>query len=309
MNVNYSFNNESIVKESQEFPRIMNKQEKKELQDIIKIMNSTNQGTGRGIIGYNLQYNQVKCPIEIMEEIDQKIREYDEFIQEKKKIYDANNNSIQFMEEEENDNNNSDNKENNNKDNIETEFLKKYKLYLKNRAEEEQLDRRQQNELESLDKELRQLKEEEEKEKKTLFFLERNISQTKEQIKENKDKEKQMLKEREVNFCNFSLLLEENNKLTNEIDALKRIKNYQEKAKEVMEKEKEIFIKEKEIEKDLCIICKKEPRTYFFANCHHLVIGKNCYKKEKDKNIKNNRCPFCNTISDIAFTVNLGDNI
>lgn len=248
-------------KDNEEFPKVMTKQDKDELISIIDILNS--QSEPKDKIGINLQYRQVKIPINVMLSFKNRKNEYHK-----------------FLENEKND--------------------KIISEYEENKSKEEQFNRRKAIEIENLTKNIKKLNCEESELQQEIDNISNNLINIKiktDKIGKEKDRCKSNILKYEYDLNNLNQevekLQQENEEKIQRQERLRALDKYIEERKRLRDKE--------EILKNmLCYKCKSRLRNVFYSNCKHLALCRECYKENKsfDK-----RCPICLKVSEMVIKI------
>lgn len=260
--------------EPEEFPKVMGKQEKEELYSIMDKINRENEKTGKGKIGINFQYSQIKVPISILKEMEDKIKEY---------------NKIIIKEEKEEDNS------------ITNSTNESKKLFTENKRKEEQLVRKHRINLADIDKNIHKINNEEQKIKLKLNSITTNINEYKENMKKTRNEQNEISKEKNDNFDIVSGLEKVINKSQIEIEEKGKKKKFNERIIDIYEKKKNLKEKGNLVRKNLCYACHKEIRKMLYLGCLHLAICYSCFNKNKKKFI--DKCPICSKKSEMTIGV------
>ena len=237
-----NYSNREKQKDNEQFPKIMTKEDTKELISLVETLNKNAEPKDK--IGLNLQYRQVKIPSDIYHSLKNR-----------------KNDSLKSLEKE--------------------KIEKIESLYEENKSKEEQFNRRMQLEIEKYDKKLKKLNAEEaelgldydgimtniahirndteklrnEKEESYNFILknENEEKKLKEELEKlQKNYEEKILKQQI--FKDFDEYIERNNKIINE---------------------------EKKVKELLCFKCKMKLRKIYYSGCKHLALCKECYSNNK----------------------------
>ena len=228
------------IKENEQFPKVITKEDTKELISIIESLNSKLSPQDK--IGFNLQYRQVKLPSNVFQELKKRKSE-----------------SMKIIDKEKVD-----------KINL---------LYEKNKSKDEQINRAKLLEIENLEKNLKKLNREEadilrECENSTLNLsnLRTKTNNMRYELRErNKEYDK---KESEYNNDNtqFNETEKYYQEILNKREEKSVLENYRKKKFKV---EKE----EKELKRMLCHACQGEKKMIYYSACRHLSLCKKCYSK------------------------------
>ena len=256
-------------KESEQYPRIMSKEDTKELSSIINLLNSSSAENEK--IGLNLQYRQVKIPQTIYNALNQRRLNCKNYLENEKK--DKNNNDI-------------------------------IDLYEENKSAEENFIRSKMFEIENLEKKIKKLNSEEaqliqeiDNGKNNL----KNLSQKLNLIQNENEKIKNFIKSNESEEKNMQIKIkeiqEQNIKQKEKLENLKNVEKYTKEKQRIKEEESKI-------KKMLCYKCKSQPRIVYYSVCEHLALCKNCHA-EAGYNLK---CPICKLDNEFVFNVDLGKN-
>ena len=251
-------------KESEQFPKIMTKEDTKELSSIINSLNSSSSQNEK--IGLNLQYRQVKIPKSIFDSLKQRKKNAQHFLETEKK--DENNNNILSQYEE-------------------------------NKSKEEQYIRWKMFEIENLEKKIKKLNSEEnallqeqQKIKYNLYNITNTINAAQNEIiKINNYISTNKKEEKEINE-KIKEIETENGNMIQKIKAMENLEMHIKEKKNI--KNEEINIK-----KMLCCKCKDQPSIYFYSVCKHLALCKKCYAKKNN----NAYCPICSQKNELVIKV------
>ena len=227
-------------KENEQFPKVMTKEDTKELVSIIETLNS--QAEEKDKIGLNLQYRQLKLPSKMYFSL--KTRKNQHFL-------------YQDKEKEEN-------------------ILSEYE---KNKSKEEQFNRRQILEIEKLNKKLKKINQEEiemNREADNIMINITNLENKIDNIRNEKDKNCNYVLAKEIEVRQYAEELEKLNseydKKLNEHEKLKEFEKY-------IEEKEELLKEEEKIKKLLCHICHSKKRLIYYTGCKHLSLCKKCYSE------------------------------
>lgn len=230
-------------KENEDFPKVMTKEDTKELISIIETINS--QADPKDKIGLNLQYRQLKLPSNVY------------FALKNRKNMQLKNTDKEKEEK----------------------ILSEYE---KNKSLEEQYNRRQLLEIEHLNKILKKLNQEEVEMSREFDNITNNITNLKnktEILRNEKDKNINSVLEKEIEVRQCA---EELERLKNECEfQLNEHEKMKEYEKLVEEKEK-LNKDEENIKKILCHNCHTKKRVIYYTGCKHLSLCKKCYSEHKE---------------------------
>ena len=250
-------------KESEEFPKIMSKEDTKELSSIINLLNSSSANNEK--IGLNLQYRQVKLPQNIYNSLKERKLKAQNYLENETK----NENNVKVIS-----------------------------LYEENKSTEEQYIRSKIFEIENLERKIKKLKLEEaklnqesENARNSLINSNAELENVKEEknriqnyINNNKTEGKKLEEKiAEIQEINIKKMKKKEN-----LKSLERYRNERNRAKE----------DDYQIKKLLCVKCNEHPRDYFYTKCQHLALCKNCYIKAN-----NSECPICKQKSELVMKV------
>lgn len=226
-------------KENEQFPKVMTKEDTRELISVIESLNSKLDQEDK--IGINLQYRIVKLSSFVLNYLKQRKME-----------------SSKCKE-----------KEKEKGENI-------LNIYEKNKSEEEQFNRRQSLELEKLNKKLKLLKAEEEDIDSEIKKIETNIDNY--NIKTNKlrveeDKINNIIVQKEIEAKQIEEeLINVENEYEKNRDCLERWEEYE----KYIDRKEKINHEEEKINKMLCCKCNKNIKTIYYSKCKHLALCKKC---------------------------------
>ena len=251
------------AKELEKFPNIMPKEDLKELSSIINLLNSTANPDEK--IGLNLQYRQLKVPEKTLLLIEEKIKNANRYL--KNEIKDEN---IQRIN----------------------------RTYEDNKSKEEIFIRNKEIEKDNLDKTIKKLNLEEvglsqeyENINNRLYNLDENMNAIRKDNEKIKNSIKSMENERK-NLENKISELEVQNKIN--YDKKKKLNELNAYLKE----QKELKEEEENIKEMLCYKCKSQPRIYYYSECKHLALCKDCFET-----IEKNTCPICKNNNELVMKV------
>ena len=251
-------------KEAEEFPKIMSKEDTKELSSIINLLNTSSAQNEK--IGLNLQYRQVKLPQNIYNSLkERKLKALNYLDKDTKNEYNVGVTS----------------------------------LYEENKSTEEQYIRSKIFEIENLERKIKKLKSEEAKlnqecdnVRKSLIISDQDLIKIKEEKNQinnyiNKSKNEENETEKKIKE-----IQELNKKKMQKKENLKNIEKYRKEKNRIKEDESKI-------KKLLCLECNAQPRHYYYTKCQHLALCKNCYNKKDNNSI----CPICKQSSELVIKV------
>ena len=230
-------------KENEEFPKVMTKEDTKELISIVETLNRGKDPKDK--IGLNLQYRQIKLPSNVYFSLKNR---------KNKKL----NNSDKEKE-----------------DNI-------LFIYKQNKSEEEQFNRRQLLEIENLNKKLKYLNQEEIEMSREYENITNNIISLRSKIdnlRNEKERTSHFVLEKEIELRSYTNTFEQ---LRNEYE-MKLNEHEQLKEYEKYIEGKEEYIKDEEkVKKILCHYCHNKKRIIYYTGCKHLSLCKKCYSEHKE---------------------------
>lgn len=256
--MNYS---KEKIKDKEQFPKIMTKEDTKELISVIDSLNS--KLSPEDHIGFNLQFRQVKIPINVLQEL------------KKRKIE-----SMKTMGEEEI-----------NKTNV---------VYDKYKSEDEAIRRVKLIEFENIDKSIKKLNTEETELCRENESKRANISNLKERVSIMRS---QLIKrEVEYNKKDEELQRVENLSKELDSSRQQKLKLSQEwyKFENYVKKREKINKSEYELKKKLCFLCHEEIKMIFYTACGHLALCKKCYSQTHKYEKK---CPICYVKSELVVKI------
>ena len=228
------------MKEKEQFPKVMTKEDTKELLSIIESLNSKLSPEDK--IGFNLQYRQVKIPNNVLQELKKRKAE-----------------SVKAIDKEKMD---------------EVLFL-----YEKNKSEDEQIKRAKLIEIENLDKTLKRLNTEEAeliRENENIKFNKNNLQQRTNDMKNLINRRK---KEYDKKVEELEKMKELSKELDSIHQEKSKINKDWEEFEIYIKKREKIQKAENDLKSKLCILCFEQIRMIYYSFCGHLSLCKKCYSK------------------------------
>ena len=256
--MNYS---KEKIKDKEQFPKIMTKEDTKELISVIDSLNS--KLSPEDHIGFNLQFRQVKIPINVLQELKNRKIE-----------------SMKTMGEEEI-----------NETNI---------IYEKYKSEDEKIRRVKLIEFENLDKSIKKLNTEEielfrENENKRA-----NINKLKDRV--NIMRSQLITRKEEYNkkYKELQNLVEYSKELESILQKKMKVSQDWYKFENFVKKREKINKSEYDLKKKLCFLCHEEIKMIFYTGCGHLALCKKCYSQTHKYEKK---CPICFVKSELVVKI------
>lgn len=231
-------------KESEQFPKVMTKEDTRELLSIIESLNSKLDQEDK--IGINLQYRMIKLSSFVLNNL-------------KERKIESSRNKEKEKEKEE----------------------KILNIYENNKSEEEQFIRRQSLELEKLNKKLKQLKAEEEDIDNETEKMNNNIDNFKKKInnlRNEEDKINNTIVQKEIEAKKYEAqLINVEKEYDENRDCLEKWEEFE----RYIDKKARINNEEEKTKKMLCCKCNKNIKTIYYSKCQHLSLCKKCQYSQR----------------------------